>query len=143
MADSDSLREQLRRNSVALISLVVALSSLGYNTWRNERTEANRNVRHAGFQLMSELAELQQVVFLAHYDRDAARGNPRVGWTHVLAVRDLAYPMPDAVRAAADNLHAVWTDEWAALGESSSYERIDGAIDGAKREILTAIQRLD
>ena len=36
---------QLRDNAVALISLVVALGSLGYNTWRNERTEHNRNVR--------------------------------------------------------------------------------------------------
>lgn len=143
MADSDSLREQVRRNSVALISLAVALSSLGYNTWRNERTEANRNVRHAGFQLMSELAELQQVVFLAHYDMDDTRGNPRVGWTHILAVRDLSYPMPTPVRTAADNLHAVWTDDWNTIDENASYERIDGAIDSAKREILDAIRRLD
>jgi len=34
--------EQVRRNSVALISLVVAVTSLSYNTWRNEATEHNR-----------------------------------------------------------------------------------------------------
>jgi len=34
---------QLRRNIVALISLTIAISSLGYNTWRNEHTEDNRN----------------------------------------------------------------------------------------------------
>ena len=42
-----TLRQQLRNNSVALISLVVALTSLAYNTWRNERTEHNRNIRTA------------------------------------------------------------------------------------------------
>lgn len=41
------MREQIRNNAVALISLVVALAALGYNTWRNERTEANRNLRAA------------------------------------------------------------------------------------------------
>jgi hypothetical protein len=34
-----SLRQQLRNNLVALISLAVALGGLSYNTWRNERTE--------------------------------------------------------------------------------------------------------
>ncbi|MBF8293263.1 MAG: hypothetical protein HW392_2090 [Steroidobacteraceae bacterium] len=42
------MREQLRNNLVALISLVIALSALGYNTWRNELTERNRNIRAAG-----------------------------------------------------------------------------------------------
>ena len=35
------ITEQIRRNTVAIISLIVALSSLGYNTYRNELTEAN------------------------------------------------------------------------------------------------------
>lgn len=143
MAERDSIREQVRRNSVALISLVVALTSLGYNTWRNERTESNRNVRQAGFQLIRELADLQQLIFLAHYDMDVARGNPRVGWTHVLAVRDLAYPMPGEVRAAADNLYVVWSAEWDNVDNPAGFERVDGAIDNAKTRILTAIRRLD
>ena len=40
-----SLKEQFRRNMVALISLVIAITSLGYNTWRNEASEANRTQR--------------------------------------------------------------------------------------------------
>ena len=42
-------REQLQRNAVALISLFVAVSSLSYNTWRNEQSEFNRNQRQASF----------------------------------------------------------------------------------------------
>jgi len=67
----------------ALISLVVALGSLTYNTWRNERTEHNRNVRTAAFELLTKLAELERVVFLAQYDRDVCRGQS----THRLDVR--------------------------------------------------------
>jgi hypothetical protein len=52
------ISEQLRRHSVALISLVVAVSSLAYNTWRNERTEANRKIRVAGLELLLQLGHL-------------------------------------------------------------------------------------
>ena len=41
--ERSSIVEQLRRNTVALISIVIAVSSLSYNTWRNEKTEYNRN----------------------------------------------------------------------------------------------------
>ncbi|MBT8136766.1 MAG: hypothetical protein KJO54_07115 [Gammaproteobacteria bacterium] len=145
MSDRDaSIREQLRRNAVALISLVVAISSLGYNTWRNEQTEANRNVRSAGFQLMQEIAGLQQVVLLSHYDMDDERGNPRVGWTHVIAIRDLAYPMPAAVQESAAELYLVWQQNWATLaGSADSLAAIDAAIEQAKKEILAAIDSLD
>ncbi len=45
-----TLISQVRQHSVALISLAIAQSSLGYNTWRNEQTEANRNARAAGIE---------------------------------------------------------------------------------------------
>ena len=134
----------MRRNAVALISLVVAVGSLGYNTWRNERSEANRNVRAAGFQLMTEIAGLQQVVLLSHYDMDAVRGNPRVGWTHVIAIKDLSHSMPDDVRTACQDLFLVWQDNWEDLADSdTSLGKIDAAIDHAKTEILGAIKALD
>ena len=89
-ASMSTLRQQLRNNAVALISLVVALGSLSYNTWRNERTEYNRNVRTATFELLVKLSELERVVYLAQYDRDRSGGNPRTGWTYVLVIRDLS-----------------------------------------------------
>jgi len=36
-----TFREQIQRNLLAIISLAVAISALGYNTWRNETTEEN------------------------------------------------------------------------------------------------------
>jgi len=134
-----TLRAQLRSNTVALISLVVALSSLGYNTWRNERTEHNRNIRAATFELLNRLADLERVVFLAQYDRDAGGGNPRTGWTYVLAIRDLSRLVPAPVPAEAERLRGVWGENWAGLGQDDehSVERIDDAI-GALREATLA-----
>ena len=54
--------DQLRRNSVALISLAVALLALGYNTWRNETTERQRNIRHVAFLLIEHSGNLQSLI---------------------------------------------------------------------------------
>src|SRR5215831_10114528 len=139
-----SLREQLRDNVVALISLVVALTALGYNTWRNERTEHNRNVRTAAFEVLGRLAELERVVFLAQYDHDARGGSPRAGWTCVLAIHDLAALEPAPLPARAAQLQKVWTENWEGLGheEETAAERIDDAIGALRADTLTALMAL-
>ena len=76
---NDSIGSQLRRNAVALISLVVAITALTYNTWRNEKSEDNRNHHQAAFEILLKLNELQQVVFHHRYDGDTTdKGNPRL-----------------------------------------------------------------
>lgn len=49
--------KQLQKNSLSLISLVVALSALSYNTWRNEQSEYNRNIRNAGFEVLLHIGD--------------------------------------------------------------------------------------
>jgi hypothetical protein len=71
---------QLRANTVALTSLAVALTALGYNTWRNERTERNRNVRVAAFEVLKQLGELQLVVNAAFFAKDGRLGHQMAGW---------------------------------------------------------------
>jgi hypothetical protein len=138
------MREQVRNNAVALISLAVALAALGYNTWRNERTELNRNVRAAGFELLSEIGSLQQVVFYAHYNEGDARGDPRMGWADVLTIQDLAALMPADVSRDAAALRDAWQAGWAALGESDEeHRRIDDSIERLRRTTLAALRRLD
>jgi hypothetical protein len=140
-----TLGQQLRNNSVALISLVVALGSLGYNTWRNERTERNRNVRTATFELLTKIGELQRVVYLAQYDRDTSGGgNPRTGWTYVLVIRDLSTVVPAPVPARAAELQKVWGADWEGLGrdDESSVDRIDGAIEALRAATLATLTTL-
>ena len=139
-----SFRQQLRDNAVALISLIVALGSLAYNTWRNERTEHNRNVRTAAFELLTKLAELERVVFLAQYDRDVAGGSPRTGWTYVLVIRDLSAVVPAPVPAQAAQLQIVWRDNWEGLGkdDEAAVNHIDDAIGKVRDATLGTLRSL-
>ena len=139
-----TVREQLRNNVVALISLVVAIGSLSYNTWRNERTEHNRNVRTATFELLSKLAELERVAYLAQYDRDRSGGNPRTGWTYVLVIQDFAAVVPSPVPARAADLEKVWGENWEGLGkdDETSVNRIDEAIGRLRAASLAMLKAL-
>jgi hypothetical protein len=139
-----TVRQQLRNNAVALISLCVALSSLGYNTWRNERTEHNRNIRTATFEILTKLAEFERVVFLAHYDRDRDGGNPRIGWTYVIVMNDLAEVVPDRVAQKAVALRTVWGENWENLGgdDDETVDRIDAAINDLRAATLTTLRDL-
>ena len=139
-----TLREQLRNNFVALISLLVALTSLGYNTWRNERTEHNRNIRAAAFEILTKLAEFERVVFLAHYDRDRANGNPRTGWTYVIVINDLAQVIPGEVQPRAAVLRDTWRANWENLGKDGdvAIDRIDQAITNLREATLETLYSL-
>jgi hypothetical protein len=135
-----SFKQQVRRNIVAIISLVLAILSLSYNTWRNELTEHNRNVRAAGFEILLTLGEFHQVVFFLHYDKDEVRGNPRLGWAKVLLIDDLATIMPPSVEAAADSLTATWGADWPALGKDErAAERVSRAVDEVREATLEAL----
>jgi hypothetical protein len=144
MNDNDSIVNQVRRNAVALISLVIALYGLGYNTWRNELTEANRNQRTAAFEILLKLGELQQVVFHGHYDRDTSMGNPRTGWAYVLTVHDLASVMKKPMPAMADELISTWSADWEGLGsDQDSADRVIAGIERAREQTLRVLRSLE
>lgn len=139
----NGMGRSLRDNAVAITSLVVALSALGYNTWRNERTERNRNIRVAGIELLGEIGSLQQIIFYAHYAGGDARGDPRMGWADVLTIKDLAAMMPPEVEQEAAQLGTVWeanVEELAA--DEASFQRIDAAIDALRQETLRSLRAL-
>ena len=139
-----TIREQLRNNAVALTSLFIALSSLGYNTWRNERTEHNRSIRTAAFEILTKLAEFERGVFLAHYDHDKSNGNPRVGWTYVIVIDDLAGVIPGKIGPRADELRKVWAENWEGLGSDSdvAVDRIEAAVVNVRNAALESLRSL-
>ena len=137
------LRRQLRDNLVAITSLVVAFSALGYNTWRNERTERNRNIRVAGIELLQEIGSLQQIVFYAHYAEGDARGDPRMGWVDVLTIQDLSTMMPPDVEREARELRAAWeANADGLLDDEGAFLRIDGAIEEFRQAALAELRAL-
>jgi hypothetical protein len=139
-----SIRGQIRDNAIALISLLVALTSVSYSTWRDERTERNQNIRSATFQILTKLADFERIVFLAHYDRDHANGSPRIGWTDVIVIHDLSTVAPAPLESKASELTEVWQNNWEGLDSDSetSVERIEAAVEQMRSATLATLRSL-
>ena len=137
--------DQLRRNRVALISLVVAIISLSYNTWRNEASEDNRTQRLVSIQILLKIGELEELVLYSHYDPDVkVKGNPRTGWAIVLTIEDLAQILEDPCPAAATELKAVWQENWSTLAtDVDSKDAIRVGIENMRQETLSLLRMLD
>ncbi|NND44236.1 MAG: hypothetical protein HKN58_02855 [Xanthomonadales bacterium] len=140
-----SIREQIHRNAVALISLVIAVGSLGYNTWRNETTEAQRNVRHAAFRVLESLGELQEIADYRYYyltnEGDPAReGQLRVrGFGSAAMIRDLSMVMPEPAPAAGIAVHELWVEHVNFLSELDVSGRHTERARRAEREISRGV----
>jgi len=142
---STKLIEQLRRNRVALISLVVAITSLSYNTWRNEASEDNRTQRLVSIEILLKIGELEELVLYSHYDPEVKiKGNPRTGWAIVLTIEDLAQILEPPCPEAAVRLKESWQANWSTLAKSTkSKNAIRGAIDDMRQETLALLRMLD
>ena len=124
--------QQLRANIVAISSMIVALTGLAYNTYRNEKTEINHNVRAAAFETLKNLGEVQIIVDYAHFKKDRMLGDPRLGWGRVTLIHDLAQVLPAPGPTDADALLTAWRD---------NVDQLEGD-DEAMIKITDEIQRL-
>jgi hypothetical protein len=136
---------KLRHQSLAIVSLLVALGALGYNTWRNEQTEDNRNVRAAGFEMLIHIGRLQQLVYVAQYDPGKAGDSLLSGSAEALVLRDLARLMPAGEQMRAEALYDTWTAQWRALGndDEQAAAAIDGAINDLRSDVTAILSSLD
>ena len=139
--------DQVRRNFVAIVSLIVAVTSLGYNTWRNESSEFNRNQRLISVEVLRNLGELQQVVYHRHWDMDTRdEGNPLTGWAIVLTTHDLAQVLKAPLPDSAERLRATWDQHYKKLGSGTDDEHIRSiveAIDQVRADAHALLQGLD
>ena len=140
-----SFKDQVRRNSVALISLAVAVTGLGYNTWRNEASESNRTQRDVAIEVLLQLGKLQEVTWHHHYDKDFEnKGNLRSGWTLVLVIKDISRILEGEVPDSATRLHQVWNDNSAQLDDSTEAKNaIIDAIETVRGDTVDLLQTLD
>lgn len=153
---SHSIRSQLKRHSVALVSLLVALVSLGYNTWRNETSELHRNWRQAAFQITVELNDLQQVVLYRRYfygreqhpllpvqDAETWIG----GWGRATSIRDLTSLLPEPLPERGQVLFETWQthagrlDEDGPAADEAEQAMLD-ALDDTRQSVLNLIEQL-
>lgn len=146
MKPGTKISEQLRRNFVALVSLAVAVTSLGYNTWRNEASENNRNQRLISIEVLRNLGELQQVVYHRHWGMDEeGKGNHLTGWAIVLSIYDLAMVLESPLPESAEKLKAAWQQHWNKLGgETEEHEDpIIDAIEQLRDDVHALLDDLD
>ena len=89
--------------------------------------------------------EFQEVVFHNAWDMDTSgRGNPRTGWVHVLAIRDLSRILDGDVSASARQLYEAWETEWSTLGpDNASYHETIAAIEAVRRATHDLLLDLD
>jgi hypothetical protein len=140
-----TIKEQIRRNAVALISLAVAVTSLGYNTWRNEASEHNRNQRLVSIELLLMLGEVQQLTLDRHYgqnvDHDAIL---REAWAKVLTIRDISRVAEGSIPASAMDLYDTWRADFDGLGsDAAAKDRIVAAMDRVRQDSQDVLKSLD
>jgi hypothetical protein len=141
---SSNLARQLRENAVALTSLLLVVIGLAYNTWRNEQTEFNDNIRAAGFEILVKLGELERVVFHNHYDMDEERGSPRAGWAFVLTIRDMGQLSLEGAKRESEKLVDVWQANWEGLGDDdAAVKAISDQVDALRAVVLEELAALD
>jgi hypothetical protein len=140
-----TFREQLRRNTVALISLAIAVTSLGYNTWRNEASEHNRNQRLVSIELLLMLGDLQRLTLDRHYGKDIdAEAILREAWAKVLTIRDISMVAEGSVPDSAMNLYDVWSADYDQLGSGTeAKDRIIVALNQARQDSQDVLKSLD
>ena len=142
---SSNLKQKLKVYYLTTIfSVIFAVVGFSYNAWRLEVTEDNDNVRTAAFELLVHLAELEQVVFYAHYDQDKQEGNPRKGWIKVGLVGDLSTLVSIESHQKAQILKNTWQDNWQYMTtEVDSVELIIADIEAVRAQVKHTLTQLE
>lgn len=104
----------------SILSMVVAVIGFSYNAWRMELTEDNNNIRTASFEVLTELSELEQIIYAAHYDKNKQDGNPRKAWVKVGLIVDLSSLISEQVEKEANDLKILWSNNWQLVNDDES-----------------------
>jgi len=145
---------------VALLSLVIALSALGYNSWRNEKIEDQRNIRSAAFRVLETLGELREIVDERYYylpfrqDMNMESSLRLRGYGRAALTRDLMLLMPSPAPASGQKLHASWVEHFNRLNEldkkgshseqaKAAEQAIGTVLEESRQVVLQVIRELD
>jgi len=128
----------------AVFSMLFAVIGFTYNAWRLEISEDNNNIRTAAFEVLTELAEFQQLIYSAHYDQDMVAGNPRNGWVKIGLIVDLSSLISESVTEKSLVLHKNWSSNWGCIQSSrSTTDKLVNDIDKVRIEIKQALKYLE
>ncbi|MCC7247437.1 MAG: hypothetical protein IT473_02330 [Lysobacter sp.] len=131
--------------ALALIALAVALTGMAYNTWRNETSEAQRNVRQACFMLLEESAALQQIVDLRFGGHDRSKSSWASAWGKATLIRDLGELAPPRTGQEAQHVYEIWSQRAHQIDERNplAEDELSDAIERMRRQTLEDLRGLD
>jgi hypothetical protein len=137
------IQSQIKNNLIAIISVIIATLSLSYNSWRNERTEQNRTIRTAAFEMLKELDALQDTLNYSYFKHERMMGGAFSGWGKIAFINDLNQLLPQPAPNNAKALTAAWENNWEKIDKSeSSADIISEQIDETRRCVLKVIHQL-
>lgn len=107
--ESSSVLKRLKIYQItSILSILLTLVGFSYNVYRLEQSEINSNIRTSSFEILKELANLEQIVYASHYEKDDKTGNPRTGWVKVGIVKDLSIICFGKESMNTENLYITW-----------------------------------
>lgn len=131
-------------SATAVISLIFAVTGFSYNAWRLEQSEENNIIRDASFQVLTELAGFEQVIYASHYDKDEVAGSPRLGWVKIGLVSDLSMLIGPKVTVQASMLKENWSENWPEIdSDNDVVESLVNDIDRVRAEVKSRLAELE
>jgi hypothetical protein len=139
-----TILEQIKANAVAIMSIIIAVYSISYNTWRTQTLEENSSKRVAAFEIMMKLGHLREVLFYNHYEKDTIqKGNPKTGWVYVLAIKDMSDILGGDISNTADSLVQIWSDNWEQLeNKEENLDNILDVVEEVRKDTLNMVKLL-
>ena len=128
----------------AILGVVFAIVGFSYNAWRLEVSEDNNNIRTASFEVLKELAELEQIIYAAHFDKNEIEGNPRKGWVKIGLIVDLSSLISKPVEQYAGELASTWQNKWESIKQDrSAVDQLISNIETVRQEIKSTLGTLE
>jgi hypothetical protein len=137
-----TIKQQLKENCIAIISLVIAIVALYHNEKLYEKSEHNRNIRIAAFEVLMRLGELQQLVNTLNFDKASSSNVLMQGWGHIALIGDLSKLIPEPVPKAADGLIKSWKENHDKIKDEASADVISNKIDLTRQAVVAVISKL-
>lgn len=143
--ETENITKRLKVYQItSIITILFTLVGFSYNVYRLEQSEINSNIRTSSFEMLKELANLEQIVYASHYEKDDKEGNPRTGWVKVGIITDLSLICFQEKNMQVEILSHTWKNNWQTMKENrESANKIVDSIDKVRIKIREVLKNLN
>lgn len=143
--ETENITKRLKVYQItSIITILFTLVGFSYNVYRLEQSEINSNIRTSSFEMLKELANLEQIVYASHYEKDDKDGNPRTGWVKVGIITDLSLICFQEKNMQVEILSHTWKNNWQTMKVNrESANKIVDSIDKVRIKIREVLKNLN